>query len=372
MEAATGALQDIIRDRVRQAGSISFREFMELALYHPRHGYYRTHDPELDYQTSPQVHPVFGAAIGRALAAMWRALGRPPRFDVFEDGAGAGELAAGVLAWARDADASFFGALRYTARDPSGRLRDLPAALAGAGLPVDAARAVEEPPEAAEGCVLANELLDSLPVHRVVLRQGELRELRVALEGERFVDAEAPAPPEVLDYFRQAGVFPAEGCEAEVNLEAPRWLGRAASWLGRGYLLTLDYGYLASELYSAARRRGTLLTFRRHAPGDDAYADPGGRDMTASVDFSALFRAGATAGLQPVLFTSQADFLAQLGIRSEAARRPHPGEDLSAFYALRRSVQELTSPSGLGRIRVLLMAKEAPPPTLDPPWRTEA
>jgi SAM-dependent MidA family methyltransferase len=212
---------------------------------------------------------------------------------------------------------------------------------------------------AIEGVILSNELLDALPFRRAVKRDGRLRELRVGLQGDRFADVEGEPDAALVEYFAALGVEPGEGCEAEVGLETLDWLRRAASALRRGFLLTLDYGYEAAELYAPWRKRGTLLTFHRHTAGEDPYSRVGRQDITASVDFTSVIRAGESAGLKTLALTTQTDFLASLGIGDTLANPPAAGE-LEAFYTLRRAVLELTDAAGLGRIRVLIQGKGVP------------
>ena len=393
------ALKDIIRGRIRSAGPISFAEFLSLALYHPRHGYYFACDPTRDYESSPNVHPVFGAMVARQLAGFWRLLGRPARFDVFEAGAGSGRLAADVLRALRAEEPDLYDAVRYVAQDvtyggplaaaepsrpnhpvrpepvegrsaggessfdPSAGLRagKLRTNVSPAELSADNVGGAPDLPSSPEidGCVLSNELLDALPFQRVRKRDGRLYELRVGLEDGRFVDVEVEPSDTIRNYFAALGVEPGEGCEAEVNLEAIAWTRRAAAALRRGYVLTLDYGYEAPELYAPWRKRGTLLTFYRHTSGEDPYVRVGRQDITASVDFTSVMRAGESAGLRTLGLTTQTEFLAALGIGEALAQPPAAGE-IEAFYALRRAVMELTDPSGLGRIRVLIQSKGVP------------
>src|SRR6266550_3370195 len=241
------ALKDIIAARIRTEGSISFAHFMRLALYHPVHGYYHACDPSRDYQSSPNVHPVFGAMLARQIAGFWRSLGRPSRFDVFEAGAGNGRLAADILRAVRGSEPDLYDATCYVLHDVT--LDDEDASrLEVAGLPLEKLRIATTLPEEPEieGCILSNELLDALPYHRVRFRDGRLLELRVGVEGDRFVDVEAEPPPELRAYFDALGLLPGEGCDAEVCLEAATWIKTSAHALKRGYILTLDYGYEAA------------------------------------------------------------------------------------------------------------------------------
>jgi SAM-dependent MidA family methyltransferase len=190
----------------------------------------------------------------------------------------------------------------------------------------------------------------------VRVRDGRLYELLVGLQDGELVDVEVDARPDVSSHFDALGLRPGEGCEAEVNLVAPAWMSRAARALRRGYVLTLDYGYNASQLYAPWRKRGTLLTFYRHTSGDDPFARVGLQDITASVDFTSVRRAGEQAGLQTLTFTTQSEYLAGLGI-GDALQKPPSPREMEAFYALRRAVMELTDAAGLGRIKVLIQSK---------------
>jgi SAM-dependent MidA family methyltransferase len=356
------ALRDILVSRIEASGPITFAEFYELAMYHPQHGYYFTHDPTLDFQSSPNVHPVFGACIARQLAGFWRAMGCPQRFDVFEAGASSGRLAADVLRYAASAEPDLYACLRYVMQDVTLGGSQAGQRLEAAGVPkekIEVAAALPESP-VIEGCILSNELLDALPFHRLRNRDGHLYELRVGLRDSRLVDVEAEPRPEVTRHFETLAISPGAGCEAEACLVAPAWMRRAARALRRGYVLTLDYGYEAPELYAAWRKRGTLLTFYRHTSGDDPYARIGNQDITASVDFTSVRRAGESAGLTTLGSSSQSEYLAALGI-GEALAAPPDADRVEAYLALRRAVMTLTDPTGLGRVTVFVMGKDAPP-----------
>lgn len=351
-------LHDIIAQRIQALGPISFAEFYELAMYHPRHGYYFTQEPTRDFQSSPNVHPVFGACIARQLATFWREMDRPQRFDVFEAGAGSGRLAADILRYAATAEPEFYTCIRYVVQDVTLGGSDAHHRLEAVNLPAEKVAVAASLPDSPtiEGCILSNELLDALPFRRIRMRDGHLYELLVGIADGAFVDVEAEPRPELIAHFEALGSAPGEGCDAEVCLVAPAWMAHAAKALRRGYVLTLDYGFEAPQLYAPWRKRGTLLTCYRHTSGDDPYVRLGRQDITASVDFTSVRRAGEAAGLSAVAHTSQADFLAAQGIGEALASPPDAGQ-LEAYYALRRAVMELTDPSGLGRITVLTMKR---------------
>jgi SAM-dependent MidA family methyltransferase len=164
-------------------------------------------------------------------------------------------------------------------------------------------------------------------------------------------------------------VLPGEGCYAEVNLDAARWIAEVARAVERGYVLTFDYGYEGPDLYAPWRRDGTLLCFYRQSASSDPYQRIGKQDMTASVDFTTLMREGEAAGLRTLGFVSQAEFLGRLGIGDAIAERPDPAR-LEAHHALRRAVIELVDMDGLGRVMVLLQGKgiQDRPPLGIPRW----
>jgi SAM-dependent MidA family methyltransferase len=368
-ETATenAALRDAIVARIQSQGPIPFRDFMEAVLYHPQHGYYRSRREKMgregDYLTSPEVSPAFGVLVGRQLGEMWRAMGTPRPFDLVETGAGTGRLCRDILRWARDHAPHLRDALTYTIVEVSEALVERQReALAADG---EGVRWSAELPRAIEGCLLSNELLDSFPVHRVTVRDGELMEVFVGWDGARFAEEpRPPSTPQIETYFRRLGLLPGDGCRAEVNLAAAQWMRRAGHALGRGFVLTFDYGYEAEEMYAPWRNDGTLLCFYRHNPSTDPYARLGRQDITSHVDFTTLRQAGEEAGLQTLGLVSQSEFLTNLGIGEALAPAGESDLGLEEYYARRRAVSELIDPAALGRIRVLVQAKGVGRPRL--------
>jgi SAM-dependent MidA family methyltransferase len=354
------ALKETIIKRIEREGGIPFRDFMAMALYEPGLGYYCTPGAKIgrdgDYLTSPEVSPLFGAMVGRQLREMWEAMGRPRRFKVVEVGAGNGTLCRDVLTWMRRAAPDFAAAMSYVIVE---RIREFKAKqqqlVESQNLDVWVSWR-ERFPDAILGCILSNELLDSMPVHRVTVSDGQLRQLFVGWDGNSFVEDYRRPSGAITRYFEALGTFPGEGCRAEVNLGAPRWIKDAGRALRRGFVLTFDYGYEASELYAPWRTDGTLLCFYKHNPSGDPYARIGRQDMTSHVDFTTLRRAGEEAELRTVGMVSQAEFLANMGI-AEALPPPEGEIDLEERLARRRAVSELMDPAGLGRIKVLAQAK---------------
>jgi SAM-dependent MidA family methyltransferase len=355
------ALKDAIVARIERENGINFRNFMAMALYEPRLGYYWSDRPPIgregDYLTSPEVSPVFGVMVGRQLREMWEAMGSPSRFDIVESGAGNGTLCRDILSWMARAAPEMLEATRYTIVEPLPPLEARQRSAVEAHSLDEKVGWQREPPSVFEGCIVTNELLDSLPVHRVAVECGRLREVFVCWDGARFVEEiREPSTPEIEAYFERTGLLPGEGCTAEVNLAATKWMAQAGEALQRGFVLTFDYGYEAEELYAPWRKDGTLLCFYKHNPSSDPYARIGRQDMTSHVDFTSIRRSGEEAKLTTLGLASQSDFLINIGI-AEAVPPASGGIGLEEHLARRRAVSELLDLAGLGRIRVLAQTK---------------
>jgi SAM-dependent MidA family methyltransferase len=346
-------LAERLRARIRRAGPVTFRDWMEAALYDEREGYYRRRDLARwgragDYRTGPETSPLFAATFARYFAALFDELGRPPSFFLVEAGGGAGHFAEGVLRTLRRDAPELFGALRYVFAEAS---EDARRRAAERLVPFAARvefRRLEEFAEAPEACVLfSNELLDALPVHRVRARGGRLVELCVGVD-ERgdFVWVERePSTPLLAAHFERAGVRLAEGQAAEVCLAADDWVARAARLVRRGFLVTVDYGAESAELYGPPQRmEGTLRAFRRHAFAEDLLDDPGGQDLTANVNWTQVREAGERAGLRTVLFERLDAFLLRAGLLEQLEHESAAVGDEAELTRLRLGARELILP----------------------------
>ena len=349
--------EDAVKQLIAEKGRITFAEYMELALYSDAGGYYRGHGRVVgrDYYTSPTAHPVFGALIALQLEQIWRLLGMPTPFEVIEPGAGDGVLALDILDFASHLEPEFGAALRYMAID---RARPAPADCPAS---LQWLRSTGFPVQDIVGCVISNELVDALPVHRVSMRRGSLQELYVTLDGGRLVEvAGDPSTPELADRFAQEKVRLEEGWEAEVNLTAARWIQDVGRGLTRGYVITFDYGDLAEGLYTPERSRGTIVSYYRHAPESDPYARIGSRDITAHANFTTLMQAGMQTSLRPIGMLTQGKFLQNLGIDLFMKEMPRRRMGDRERQANRMAQRELIKPEGLGGFRVLLQGKAIP------------
>jgi SAM-dependent MidA family methyltransferase len=312
---------ELLAREIERDGPIPFRRFMEVALYHPSHGYYRrSRDPfgrEGDFFTAEQIQPVFGILMAAAVRDLYRAMGEPADFTVVELGAGRAEMAEAFTEW------------KY--------------------VPIDVDSGV--PPAGVCGVVFSNEFFDALPVDVAMFQNGAFREQRVAFCNERFQwQTTRKVGDEAERYLRSWYPSPEEGRWYEVNLAALRWMERIAAMLTNGYVVTVDYGFTRAE--SVRFPAGTLMSYHRHTAREDVFADPGERDITAHVNFTALQEAGAAVGLATERFRTLAQTLLAAGEADQFAAALAGGDEL------RRRMQLKTLLFGMGEtFRVLVQRK---------------
>jgi SAM-dependent MidA family methyltransferase len=369
-DAGSAELRQLLVEHIERQGGIPFAEFMEWCLYHPRCGYYMVPRQRIgkegDFFTSSSVHALFGRLVARQLVQMWELLGKGP-FTVAEQGAGEGHFALDILDAISAEAPDCYCQLRYRLVElsPDNRQRQQ-GVLARHREHIDWCSLDDL--AGMEGCFLSNELVDAFPVHLLEKHHGRLREVFVALDGQGQFCEELRAPAvDALDrHFAWLGVGPVEGNRAEANLAAVSWMRRVAELLHRGFVLTIDYGYPAEELYAPFRRQGTLMCYHRHQAHDDPYRNPGGQDMTAHVDFTALQKAGAEEGLMPLYFGEQYRFLMALGFVEELVAMQARESDAQKARVLRMTLKNLILPEGgMGEtFKVLVQGKGVGSPEL--------
>jgi SAM-dependent MidA family methyltransferase len=376
-QARLAGLRDYLRDRiVAGGGRITFRDYMDAALYAPGTGYYAAGAVALgrggDFVTSPEVHPAFGQLLAHWLARVDAALDRPDPFQAVEMGAGSGRLAADLLAALYSDHPDLFTRVRYHIVERSAGLRaqqeQLLAGLPGARVTWSDSLATLSP-GSITGAIFSNELVDAFPVHRVAMTTDGLQELFVGLDaaGNLCEVAGPPSTPALAAHLAWLGVAPPVGVRSEINLDAVEWMRAVAGVLDRGVVLTIDYGDSAERIYSDLRPDGTLLCYTQGTVGADPFAAPGAQDMTAHVDFTALQQAGAEAGLPTTTLTRQMHFLVDLGIGDLLAAVGPAYEAQAATLGVRAATTamldersrlfRLIDPDGLGRFHVLVQAR---------------
>ncbi len=348
-------------------GALPFDRFMDLALYAPGLGYYVAGAPKLgsggDFVTAPEVSPLFGACLAAQCAEVLAPLGGG---DILELGPGSGALAAQVLG-----ALAGLGALpgRYLLLEPSPDLAERQRARLHAEHPDLAGRCqwLSGLPSGFRGVVLANEVLDAMPVHRFRIgNDARPQECFVTAEGgdlgETWGPVRSPGLSEAVAALQASGLATAPGYTSEVNLRAGPWLAAIADALEAGLVLLIDYGYPERAYYQPDRSMGTLMCHLRHRAHTDPYTHLGLQDITAHVDFSAAARAGRAAGLDIAGFTTQAHFLIGCGIDQLMAGQSVDGPpDLD----LLQGAKQLLLPTAMGeRFKVLGLSRG-----LEGPWR---
>lgn len=356
-------LEELLGERIRRGGPIPFADFMRECLYHPVHGYYSKAESRrfADYYTSVDMHPIFGRLLARKFAGMWEHLERPKEFLLVEAGAGAGRLAGHILDFCEAKLPDFSSALRYFAVERSASRRSQAAERLERHAAANRLRITPEiPAHIPVGCVFSNELIDALAVHRVVMTDGTLEEVFVGCEGGRFVDVVAPVSTcAINEYFAAQAVTLDEGQHAEAGLEACDWISEVGRRIERGFVLTVDYGHRAAELFNGRHMRGTLLAYREHRVSEDFYAAPGEQDLTAHVNFTALETWGRRSGLETVELASQTAFLLALGQPNEFADLYDPGQIEADQIRARLQLKTLIHPEGMGERFAVLVQRKA-------------
>jgi len=342
-------LLDLIRDETAaRGGLLPFDRYMELALYAPGLGYYvagtRKLGPHGDFTTAPELSPLFGACIAAQCREVLEALGGG---DILEFGAGSGALAAQIMSSLADAAAL---PRSYLILELSPELRAGQQRLLAEQVPELLARVrwLDRLPTRLRGCILANEVLDAMPVHRFRIgADGRPRELFVRPARNGLEEVAMEPRPELamaLGRLQDQGLAVDPGYESELNLCLAPWLRALAEMLERGLILLIDYGYPRAEYYRDDRRRGTLLCHYRHRAHPDPYLYPGLQDITAHVDFTAVAEAGIRAGLRLAGFTTQAHFLIGCGLDRLLARVAAGPDAMDTLL----SAKQLVLPSAMG------------------------
>ena len=360
-----------LRQQIDAEQGITFARFMNHALYHPDDGYYTSSRTRIgkqgDFFTSSSVHSCFGRLIARQLEQMWQLLGGKD-VVVAEQGAGEGHLAVDVLDAVREEFPAFYARLRYRIVEISDDARQRQKETLRQHLGADRVNWCDlEDLEGMRGCLLSNELVDAFPVHLVQTVAGELREIYVVNQGDGFAEElRPPSTSQLGEYFEQIGIAPAEGNRCEVNLAARDWMAQVADVLGEGFVLTIDYGYPAKDLYAPQRHAGTLLCYHKHQTNENPYQHVGCQDITAHVDFTTLQQVGLQHGLETLYFGHQYQFLMGLGFLELLMQMQSRETDPIKAQALRMSMKRLILPeAGMGEsFKVLVQGKGVGQPEL--------
>ena len=346
----------LIKETLTQhGGAISFHDFMQLALHAPGLGYYSAGSHKLgkegDFITAPEISPLFARCLAHALQPLLLSL---PDRRILEVGAGSGAMAAGIL---DELDVLNCLPDSYSILELSADLKQRQAdTLQNHSACVDW---LDSLPEDFCGIVLANELLDAMPVHRVIWKQGELEEFYVAWEADRFVwRTGVLSSPRLQSRFeniiRRQGGLP-DGYITEINLAAEDWIYTLATNMQQGMLLLIDYGFARHEFYHPQRTQGTLMCHYRHRAHDDPLLLVGLQDITAHIDFTAMADAAIAANMQVAGYTTQAHFLLGSGLTDLLAQTEG---DAAQQLEFANQVKRLTLPQEMGELfKVMALTK---------------
>ena len=359
-------LLQLLRAQIAAHGPMPFAQYMERCLYAPGLGYYSAGSTKFgaagDFITAPELGGLFASCVAGAVQPVLALVGADAEF--LELGGGSGAFAEAALRALSELDTL---PRRYLILEPSADLRErqrerlqrtLPAALHAR------VQWLDRPPEESwRGVLFANEVIDALPTTRFTLREGEVYEEYVALDGEgrlRRTDrpADALVAGAVRHLERDLGREFAEGYRSEVLPQLPYWIQAVAGTLEAGVMLFIDYGYVRREFYLPERTDGTLMAHFRHHAHSDPLHWPGLNDLTASVDFTALAEAGNSAGFGVAAYLPQAQFLLASGLQAAfESAHAQAGDDL-ARHRLAQEVRRLTLPEQMGeRFQAMLFAR---------------
>ena len=376
MSVTTGypELVAAIASEITSSGPIPFVRFMELALYHPQFGYYMRGPDGVgherigwsgDFYTSSDVYPILGQALAAQARQMDELLGCPTPFTIVEMGAGKGLLARDCLAAIHAEQDDFASRVRYVLIERSPAMRELHCQnlapwLNEPGLVTWVEGFDGLAPHSVTGLFLSNELIDAFPVHRIQVTAGRTEELYVDYRDGQFVECLMPLSTTLIaEYLRRLNVTLPEGYRTEVNLQAMEWMEQVAQRIDRGFVVTIDYGHTAQDLYGLERKNGTFLCYFQQLTNEDPFMRVGEQDMTAHVDFSSLAAVGEEQGLHVTGFTNQMSFLMGLGVEEMIeGLEPESQEFQAAIHLLK--------PDGMGStFKVLIQHKGLSHPELD-------
>ena len=347
------SLAERLRELIQREGPITFHDWMKAALYDPAAGYYQRADlqrwgREGDYRTSPERTELFGATFARYFAKLYDELERPERWTIVECGAGDGRFASALLRTLSDRFPAIFAATHYVIYELTGDARER--AQERLVEFTDHVQVCSELPSVQSGIYFSNELLDAFPVHRLLKDDDEFHELYVSVTSNGEFDwTTGPLWTQRLaELCNTYALNLVPGQIIEINLEIDDWFAQVAKTLANGFVITVDYGAEAEELYDPALRpQGTLRAFSQHGFVDNVLAQPGEVDITASINWTQVKRVGEGSGLRVVDFTSQDKFLLQAGLLEEMEVLMTRTTGAAEKLALSTGAREMILPGGM-------------------------
>ncbi len=354
-------LNEKIKEKIKASGGlITFRDFMDLALYYPELGYYSKGIIRIgktgDFVTSPHTHRLFGALISRQLMDFWEILDKPKEFFIIEMGAGVGFLAKDILDYTREYKKDFFNSIRYIIIEPfDSNIKIQKDNLIEHKKIIEWLKDVNELNDIT-GCIISNELLDAFPVHWIKKIDNKILEIYVGLSNDNFVPIEGQISNQELEEYSKLLIdYIPNNYNTEVNLDIKHWIQKISNFLSKGFVLTIDYGYTWKEYFHPNRNRGTLLSYKGQSVSENILDMPGEQDITAHVNFSDLYRWGKSFGFETLGYTSQWSFLASLDVEETLKEVI---ENFNPFSPELAAIKMLFLPQGMGDThKVMIQSK---------------
>ena len=362
MKDFSNELIKIICDKVKDFGPITFKDFMEMALYHEKYGYYSGSYVPIgkkgDFITSPHTHCLYGALHARQIEEFWEILDRNA-FTIVEMGAGAGYLAKDILSYLSNRE--IFKSISYiivehkaeTAYYQQDLLKPFINKISWVSRLSDL--------DSVKGCIISNELLDAFPVHLIQKEDSIFKEICLDFKEdgshtEVFADL---STPQLVEYVKELPSDLPNGYRTEANLSIHKWISELAGIISKGFVVTIDYGHTKKEYFHSGRNRGTLLAYMNHSVNEELYERVGEQDLTAHVNFSDLHRWGKEVGFSTLGYVPQWAFLA--GLDFEETFMELSGGKFDPFSPELAAVKMLLLPQGMGEShKVLVQGKGVP------------
>ncbi len=362
MKDFSNELIKIIRDKVKEFGPITFKDFMEMALYHEKYGYYSgSYIPigkKGDFITSPHTHCLYGALHARQIEEFWNILDCTP-FTVVEMGAGAGYLAQDILSYLSNKD--IFKSINYIIvehkAETASYQQDLLKPFTNKINWISRLSGLDS----VTGCIISNELLDAFPVHLIQKEDSSFKEIYLDFkeDGSHTEVLADLSIPQLVEYVKELPSDLPEGYRTEVNLSINKWISELAGIIFKGFVVTTDYGHTRKEYFHPGRNRGTLLAYMNHSVNEELYERVGEQDLTAHVNFSDLHRWGKEVGFSTLGYVPQWAFLA--GLDFEETFLELSGGKFDPFSPELAAVKMLLLPQGMGEShKVLVQGKGVP------------
>jgi SAM-dependent MidA family methyltransferase len=360
MPTSSNNLITILRQEIfANNGSISFDRFMALALYHPQYGYYCREPFAIgkhgDFTTAPEISPLFGACLAQACKKSFPFLSSR---HLLELGAGSGRLAVDLLTMLAQHNAL---PDHYFIYEISPLLRQKQQSLLQKHCTFfyEKITWLTELPQQFEGILIANEVLDALPVTRFRIDNHEIKECRVSIKNDQLIWKYTTPSPELqtrAEALHQQYALP-EAYESEISFTLPPFIEKLATLLKTGMMLLIDYGYGEAEYYHPKRRSGTLTCFYQHHKDENPLSQPGEKDITAHVNFTQLAELAIQYGCEVSGYTTQAAFLLEHGLLTLAALAEENMNE-NQIFTMNQAIKTLTFPTEMGEVvKVMRLTK---------------